>query len=118
MRMDLVRDLLDKQVVDRNDREMGRVDAVILELRPDKAPLVRAIEIGPEVLASRMHPALGRIVTTIEEILGIADRRPIRIPFTKVELRHHVVVDIAAGETGAGNLESRMRRMFRRLAWR
>ena len=116
--MDLVRDLLDKQAVDRNGREMGRVDGVILEVREGKPPLVRAIEIGPEVLASRLHPAIGRLVATIEDILGIADRRPIRIPITQVAVREHVVADIAAGETGAANVENRVRHFFRRLAWR
>ena len=28
--MDLVRDMLDKKVVDRNGREMGRVDSIVL----------------------------------------------------------------------------------------
>ena len=31
--MDLVRDLLDKLVVDRNGREMGRVDGIVLDHR-------------------------------------------------------------------------------------
>jgi hypothetical protein len=59
--MDLVRDILDMAVVDRNGREMGRADGILIEVRGDKPPLVRAIEIGPAVLASRLHPALGRI---------------------------------------------------------
>ena len=107
--MDLVRDVLDKQVVDRNGREMGRVDAIVLEARPGKPPLVRAIEIGPEVLARRLHPALGGLAVTIEEILGVADRRPIRIPFTQVDVRARVVADVTVGETGAGNVENRVR---------
>jgi sporulation protein YlmC with PRC-barrel domain len=118
MVMDLVSDLLDKQVVDRNGREMGRVDAIVLEARPGKPPLVRAIEIGPEVLARRVHPALGRLASTLEEIAGVADRRPIRIPFTQVDMRHHVVADITAGETGAANVENRVRAFLRRFAWK
>ncbi len=116
--MDLVRDVLDKQVVDRNGREMGRVDAVILEVRADKPPLVRAIEIGPEVLARRLHPAIGRLFAALEEVLGLDDRRPIRVPFTHVEVRDHVVADLTAGETGAANVENRLRHFFRRLAWK
>ena len=116
--MELVRDVLDEQVVDRNGREMGRVDAMILELRDGKPPLVRAIEIGPEVLARRLHPALGRLSTTLAEILGLEDRRPIRIPFTRIEKHQDIVADVAAGETGAANVENRVRHFFRRLAWR
>src|SRR5205085_9070768 len=99
MTMDLVRDVLDKQVVDRNYREMGRVDTIVLEVREGKPPLLRAIEIGPAVLAHRLHPALGRLASAIEDIFCVADRRPIRIPFTQViDIRTSVVVDVAAGE--------------------
>jgi sporulation protein YlmC with PRC-barrel domain len=36
--MDLVRDLLDKKVVDRNGREMGRVDGIVISIRAGAAP--------------------------------------------------------------------------------
>jgi sporulation protein YlmC with PRC-barrel domain len=117
--MDLVRDVLDKPVFDRNGREMGRVDALVLEMRDHKPPVVRAIEIGPDVLARRLHPALGRLAAAIQDIVGVADGRPIRIPFSQVDVRNHrVVVDLAVGETGAANVEHRVRHLLRRLAWR
>lgn len=117
--IDLVFDVLDKQVVDRNYREMGRVDTIVLEMRAGKPPLVRAIEIGPAIVAGRLHPALGRVAAVLEDIFCVADRRPIRIPFTHVtDVRHDVVVDVAAGETGAANVENRVRHFVRRLAWK
>jgi sporulation protein YlmC with PRC-barrel domain len=64
--MDLVRDLLDEKVVDRHGREMGRVDDITLEIRDGAPPLVSAIELGPSVIARRLHPALGRWVTALE----------------------------------------------------
>src|SRR3954451_15437707 len=98
---------------------MGRVDAIILEVRPDKPPLLRAIEIGPAVLARRLSPALGRLAATLEEIFCVAERRPIRIPFTHIlEMRDDVVVDVAVGETGAANVEHRLRRLLRSWAWK
>ena len=54
--MDLVRDLLDKKVVDRNGREIGRVDSVVLENGRHGPVRVSAIEIGPAVLAYRPVP--------------------------------------------------------------
>ena len=54
--MDLVHDLLDKKVVDRNGREMGRVDSIVLDIRAGAPPRVAALEIGPRVLASRISP--------------------------------------------------------------
>ena len=53
--MDLIRDLLDKKVSDRNGREMGRVDSVILDVRDGAPPRVAAIEIGPAALAYRVR---------------------------------------------------------------
>ncbi len=117
--MDLVRDVLDKPVFDRNGREMGRADALVLEMRDGKPPLVRAIEIGPDVLAGRLHPALGRLAAALQEIFRVADNRPIRIPFSEVDVRNHrIVADVAAGETGATNVELRVRQFLRRFVWR
>jgi hypothetical protein len=117
--MDLVRDVLDKPLFDRNGREMGRADALILEIRDGKPPLVRAIEIGPDVLAGRLHPALGRLAAAIQDIFCVSDNRPIRIPFNQVEIRNRrIVADLAAGETGATNVERRVRHFLRRFVWR
>jgi len=70
--MDLVRDVLDKRVVDRNGREMGRVDRIVLELRDGQPPRVAAFEIGPSALATRVHPRLGRWVEALEHAVGLA----------------------------------------------
>jgi sporulation protein YlmC with PRC-barrel domain len=117
--MDLVRDILDMAVVDRNGREMGRADGILIEVRGDKPPLVRAIEIGPAVLASRLHPALGRIAATLEEVLGVGEGRPVRIPMSQIDhVRTRIVFDGTTGGTGIDNVEHVVRRFLRRLAWR
>ena len=109
--MDLVHDLLDKKVVDRNGREMGRVDSVVFEMREGAAPRVAAIEIGPAVLAQRIHPLLGRWVAAIEHGFGVDEGRPVRIPFSAIlEIEDHVKVDLAFGETAAATVEQRLRR--------
>lgn len=69
--MDLVRDLLDKQVVDRNGQELGRVDSIILDVAADGSATVSAIEIGLISFAQRLHPLLGRYARAIEIILGV-----------------------------------------------
>ena len=111
--MDLVRDLLDKKVVDRNGREMGRVDGVLLEAR-GAAPLrVAAIEIGSATLFGRVAPFLGRWAAGLERALGVDAGRPIRIPFDDVlSVAEHVRVDLAAGETAAVAVERRLRRVI------
>jgi sporulation protein YlmC with PRC-barrel domain len=109
--MDLVRDLLDKKVVDRNGREMGRVDGIVLSIRAGAAPRVDAIEVGPRILAGRLRPALGRLVAGLEHALGVDAGRPLRIPFAGIlQMEDHVKVDLAFGETSAATVEQRLRR--------
>ena len=60
--MDLIRDVLDKRVVDRHGHVMGRVDSIVLDIRPDAPPHVATLDVGPAILASRVRPGLGRWV--------------------------------------------------------
>lgn len=114
--MDLIRDLLDQQVIDRNGREIGRVDSVILEMRDGAAPRVAAIELGPAVLAARVHPIAGRWMGALEHAFGIGDGEPIRIGFEDVlSIADHVKVDQSVGESGAATIEQRLRAWLGRL---
>jgi sporulation protein YlmC with PRC-barrel domain len=114
--MELVRDLLDKLVMDRNGQEMGRVDGIVVEQRDGMPPRVAALEIGPSVLGARLHPAIGRFVAGLEQAFGVADGRPIRIGFSNVtEIGKDVKVDLSIGETAAGNVEQRLRAWIGRL---
>lgn len=114
--MDLIRDLLDMPVVDRNGREMGRVDSVVIETRAGAAQRVMAIEMGPAVLAYRAWPILGRMAAGLEHVLHIAEERPIRIPIGQIlDIGDRVKVDCAAGETGALTMEKRLRAWIRAI---
>jgi len=109
-RVDLIRDVLDKGVVDRHGREMGRVDSIVIALRPNRPPQVTAIEIGPAVLAYRVRPVLGRLMSAVEHALGIDQGRPLRIPFGDIlGIHSHIKVDRAFGETVAATVEQRLR---------
>lgn len=114
--MDLIRDLLDKKVVDRNGREMGRVDSLVLELREDRAPRVVAIELGPSVLGSRLHPFVGRCAAALEHIFKVDQGRPVRIPISIVlECEPSVKVDLVFSESAAATVEQRLRHLISRL---
>jgi hypothetical protein len=113
--MDLIRDVLDKRVVDRNGREMGRVDGIVLEQRPGTAPLVAAIRIGPSVLGNRIHPAIGRWVAALEYGFGIHEGRPVRLPISALEIAADIKTDVAIGETAAGVVEQRLRKWIGKL---
>ena len=64
--LELGRDVLDKQVVDRDGIKMGRVDGLVLEVREGHAPRIEAIEMGGVVLAARIHPRLARKFPLVE----------------------------------------------------
>ena len=109
--MDLVRDLLDAQVVDRHGRELGRVDGIVLDVRPDAPPRVACLEVGPAVLAARISPLLARWVEALEHGLGIDAGRPWRIGLNDVlDIGDHVKVDAAFAGTPAASLELRLRK--------
>ena len=63
--MDLVHDLLDKQVLDKAQQSIGRIDGVTLVLRDDGPPRVGDALIGAHVLADRLHPRLARWTTRL-----------------------------------------------------
>lgn len=86
--LELVRDLLDKRLQDRNGRFCGTVDSVLLEVHDDGAPTVTAIEVGAPVVLRRVHPALARW----------ARRLPVtRIPLSELrEVGADVEVDLDA----------------------
>ena len=110
--MDLVRDLLDKQVVDRNGLELGRVDSIVLELRDDGSAVVTGIEVGLIAVARRLHPLLGRCARAIEMILGLDGNRPVRIAFSKIiGFDKDIKVDLASTDTPVTELERSARRI-------
>ena len=62
MKQHIVRDVLDAQVVDGNHQPLGKVDGVVIELRPRGRPRVAAIQLGAPVLARRLRQPLRSIV--------------------------------------------------------
>ena len=114
--MDVVRDVLDKNVVDRNGREMGRVDGIVLEQAPGEPPRLGAILIGPTVVASRVHSSLERIVRSVERWLGVEAMRPISVAWSEIDdIDRRVRLRLAIGDTTAAEVEKRLRRWLLRL---
>jgi len=108
--MDVVRDVLDKSVVDRNGREMGRVDGLLLEYDAAEPPRLAAILIGPAALGFRLHPRLERAATRIERWLGVERERPERIDCADVdEVDNKVRLRLTIGETSVAAVEQRLR---------
>jgi len=72
--------------------------------------------IGPSALGSRLHPALGRLVTRFETLIGIDRDRPSRISVEDVEeVDRKIRVRLAVGETTVAALEQLIRRLIVKL---
>ena len=112
-RLDLARDVLDKQAVDRDGTKMGRVDGLILELRGDQPPRVDTIEMGFSVLARRMGP---RVESWLEKLRRFSIRKTARqrVAWEKVmEVEpHHIQLDLNAFDTPAFAWERWLRDHF------
>ncbi len=99
--MDLVRDCLDKKVVDIDKRPMGRVDGIILEIGDDVPPRVVWVELGVSTIAGRFSVRLGRLVKTWSQHLPDKGE-PYRIPWNKLRIGlNEVNADLKAEKTPA-----------------
>jgi sporulation protein YlmC with PRC-barrel domain len=113
--VDLVRDISDKLVLDRDGREIGRVDRVLLDVVAG-GPRVLGIEIGPAVYAARISSTLGRWVSGLERALGFEQGRPLRVAVEDViTTEPHIRVNRSFGETPAATVEAALRRRLPRL---
>ena len=86
MRIRLVRDVLDNQLIDATNQNAGKVDGIVLELRANEPPIVRYVEVGPITLARRLNRRLGDWVAKWDARLGEGRGQPIRIPISRVAL--------------------------------
>jgi len=110
--MNLARDVLDKRVVDRNGRDMGRVDRVAIQLRAGQPPRVIAIEIGPSALAHRLSRVAGCLADAFECAFGMGQGRPVRLRIAELlDIDQFVRAGVAVGETAAPAVEHRLRRV-------
>jgi sporulation protein YlmC with PRC-barrel domain len=97
--MEIGREILDQQLVDRTGLDMGKVDGIVLELRDDAPPRIGALLTGGHLLARRVHPRLEAWARWLTRRWGPKDREPLRIPWSKVmKIGVDVKVDMAADE--------------------
>lgn len=103
------RDLLDAQLVDQDERRMGKVDGVVLVVRAGAPPRVSALETGLVALAGRFRPRWRERVARWRRRLGLTEG-PVRIGMEKVErFGLDVKVAIDARRTSAFALERWLR---------
>ena len=104
--MRLAHDVLDTQVVDRHGRRFGKVDGLVLEVRPGRPPRLIALEIGGLVLARRLHRRLGTWLTRHHQ-RGPFRVHALRVPWTAVRAirRSELHLNIDATRTSVWTLE-------------
>jgi len=116
-RIDLVRDLLDKQIVDAEETRMGRVDGVVLAVEGDEQPRIDHLELGFTVLARRIHPRIEQWLHALRERWSV--RRSARqiVPWSKVTALnpHHLQVDFKALDTPAFDWERAARELIKKI---
>jgi sporulation protein YlmC with PRC-barrel domain len=101
--LDLGLAVLDRQLIDSEDRRCGNVDDLALEGGPGEALEVAAILSGPGVLRNRA-PRVGRLAA------WIGRGRRIRIPWDEVvEVGAHVKLRKPARAYGLGRGDDRLR---------
>jgi hypothetical protein len=107
--MDLIRDVLDKQIVDRAGDRLGKVDGLVVTLTEGEAPRVSAIEVGPVTLARRISP---RLASLVQRLLRVCHAGPgiTRFDTAQVlQLNIEVRLDVVADDTPAREVEHWLR---------
>ena len=100
--MNLVRDVLDKELLDREGEPMGRVDGLVMHIGKNSQPRVTHIDVGGAVLWERVHPFFGRLFRRMAQLWGPKRREQVRIPWSRVEtVGRDIKLDVVANETGA-----------------
>jgi len=79
----LSREVLDRQLIDRRGHKMGRVDGIVLELRPGAPPRVAFLECGGRSPWRRLGRRLYGWADAVQKLLPGRDV-PTRIPWPAV----------------------------------
>jgi sporulation protein YlmC with PRC-barrel domain len=104
--MELIRDCLDKQVVDPQGKPLGRVDGIVLEVSTGEQPQIAFIEIGALTRLNRISPRLCRWYRSLALKLGARDLESYTIPWSKaVSTAIEVVVNEDARRSPALEFE-------------
>lgn len=110
-KLDLARDVLDKQVEDRDETKMGRVDGLVLELRDGQPPRIDTLEMGFVVLARRLHPRIESWVERLRRRFPVRKTARYRVPWPAVKdvTPFCVQLDVKALDTPAFDWERWLR---------
>jgi hypothetical protein len=104
--MNLYRDILDKQILDRKKMQCGKVDGLIMTVRPRAQPQITHIELGSVTLARRVGQGPARFVARFARVSRGKQRQvPYRVEWNKVkDIGVDVEMDIDGNTTPYGRI--------------
>lgn len=109
--LELVHEVLDQQIIDREKRNVGKVDGIVIELRENAAPRVHHLDVGTTVALRRVSNRLANWYDAIRKRRAHAP--PFEIPWSKVgRVDITVQVDIDATKSEAYHFERWLRDHF------
>ena len=102
-RMEIIRDLLDKQLVDADETKMGRADGIAIEVDGDKQPRIDHLELGFTVLARRLGPRAQKWFEAIRKRWSVRKSSRQIVPWSKVSdvTTYEIKLDVKAMDTPA-----------------
>jgi hypothetical protein len=81
----LVATVLDEQLRDKNGKNAGRIDGIVVTLRDGgRPPVVAFVEVSPITLIARFSRRMARWYARIDARLGGARGAPFRIPWSQL----------------------------------
>jgi sporulation protein YlmC with PRC-barrel domain len=106
---DVMRDLLDHELLDSNDESCGMVDDVEIDFEA-KHPAVTALLVGPGAWQARL-PALLRVATRV-----IVGHERVRVPFAEVaSVSEMIRLRCPATQLGLGVVDRRVGRWLKKV---
>jgi sporulation protein YlmC with PRC-barrel domain len=100
--VNLVRDVLDRKLVDTEDCDMGRVDGIVMQMGEHSQPRITHIVIGGTTPWMRLHPMLAKLAKKLARTWGPRRAESVRIPWSRVVTTgKDIRLDVKARETGA-----------------
>jgi sporulation protein YlmC with PRC-barrel domain len=104
--MEIGRDILDQQVIDRAGRPMGRVDGIVLKIRPNQPPTIARLVIGGPTPLRRISQTWARRAERWRRKWGPRERDGFEVPWRQVlKLGIDVRLDVEAEHTPAAAWE-------------
>jgi sporulation protein YlmC with PRC-barrel domain len=98
----LVRDVMDKKILDLKGCPIGRVDGLAMQVGDHSPPRITHIKIGGPTSWSRLHPVFARLSNRLAQTWGPKRTGPVRIPWSRVvTVGKDIKLDVDGRRTGA-----------------